>query len=74
MEVDEVAHYEPLHQDLRCLQIQLFSSLEFKELMRMGITHVRTNLHMRRLVNLQCQFAIYKGGLATPYARFTLVN
>ena len=29
---DEVAHYEPPHQDLRCLQIQLFSSLVLKEL------------------------------------------
>ena len=27
VELDEVAHYEPPHQDLRCLQIQLFSSL-----------------------------------------------
>ena len=25
-------HYEPPHQDLRCLQIQLFSSLVVKEL------------------------------------------
>ena len=29
---DEVAHHEPPHQDLRCLQIQLFSSLVVKEL------------------------------------------
>ena len=28
----EVAHYEPPHQDLRCLQIHLFSSLVLKEL------------------------------------------
>ena len=27
-----MAHVEPLHQDLRCLQIQLFSSLVVKEL------------------------------------------
>ena len=27
MDLDEVAHYEPPHQDLRCLQIQLFSCL-----------------------------------------------
>ena len=27
-----MAHYEPPHQDLRCLQIQLFSSLALKEL------------------------------------------
>ena len=33
MDLDEVAHYEPPHQDLRCLQSQLFSSLVVKELM-----------------------------------------
>ena len=27
-----MAHYEPLHQDLHCLQIQLCSSLVLKEL------------------------------------------
>ena len=32
LDLDEVAHYEPPHQDLRCLQIQLFSSLVLKEL------------------------------------------
>ena len=34
VDLDEVAHHEPPHQDLRCLQIQLFSSLvhEQKEL------------------------------------------
>ena len=34
VDLDEVAHYEPPHQDLRCLQIQLFSSLVLKELKR----------------------------------------
>ena len=32
VDLEEVAHYEPPHQDLRCLQIQLFSSLVLKEL------------------------------------------
>ena len=32
VDLDEVAHYEPPHQDLHCLQIQLFSSLVLKEL------------------------------------------
>ena len=32
VDLDEVAHYEPPHQDLCCLQIQLFSSLLLKEL------------------------------------------
>ena len=30
--MSQVAHYEPPHQDLRCLQIQLFASLVVKEL------------------------------------------
>ena len=32
IDLDEVAHYEPPHQDLRCLQIQLLLSLVLKEL------------------------------------------
>ena len=36
VDLDEVAHYELPHQDLRCLQIQLFWSLELKELMCIG--------------------------------------
>ena len=32
MDLDEVAHYEQPHQDLRCLQFQQFSSLVLKEL------------------------------------------
>ena len=31
VDLDEVAHDEPSHQDLRCLQIHLFSSLVLKE-------------------------------------------
>ena len=31
VDLDEVAHDELPHQDLRCLQIQLFSSLIVKE-------------------------------------------
>ena len=32
VDLDEVAHDEPPHQDLHCLQNQLFSSLVVKEL------------------------------------------
>ena len=32
VDLDEVAHNEPPHQDLSCLQIQLFSSLVLIEL------------------------------------------
>ena len=32
MDIDEVAHSEPPHQDLRCFPIQLFSTLVLKEL------------------------------------------
>ena len=31
VDLDEVVHYEPPQQDLRCLQIQLFSSQALKE-------------------------------------------
>ena len=37
MDLDEVAHDEPPHQDLHCLQIQLFSSLVLKELNNLNI-------------------------------------
>ena len=30
VDLNEVAHHEPPHQDLRCLQIQLFASLVLK--------------------------------------------
>ena len=33
VDLDEVAHYELPHQDLCCLQCQLFSSLALKELL-----------------------------------------
>ena len=33
MDLDEVAHYEPPYQDLRCLPIELFLSLALMELM-----------------------------------------
>ena len=36
VDLDEVAHYELPHQDLSCLQIQLFSSLGVKELILKG--------------------------------------
>ena len=36
VDLDEVAHDEPPHQDLRCLRIRLFLSLVFKELMDLG--------------------------------------
>ena len=35
MDLDEVAHFEPPHHDLCCLQIQLFSSLVLDELKRL---------------------------------------
>ena len=31
-DLDEMAHYEQSHQDLRCLQIQLFPSVVLKDL------------------------------------------
>ena len=32
VDLDEMAHHEPPHQDLGCLQIQLFLSVVLKEL------------------------------------------
>ena len=50
----EVAHYEPLHQDLRCLQIKLFSSLVLKELTKKQDVNFRkpitVNFHTQRLL------------------------
>ena len=40
VDLDEVAHYEPPLQDLRCLQIQLFSALVVKELRRLKLSLV----------------------------------
>ena len=37
MDLDEVAHYEPPHQDLHCLQIKLFLSLILKWLTLSGL-------------------------------------
>ena len=50
VDLDEVAHFEPPHQDLRCLQTQLFSSLVHKELNAM--CHNLSNLTLigRRLI------------------------
>ena len=41
-----MAHHEPPHQDLHCLQIQLFSSLVVKELtLKMPITTAADDIH-----------------------------
>ena len=37
VDLDEVAHSEPPHQDLHCLQIQLFLSLVVKELKNFNV-------------------------------------
>ena len=47
VDLDEVAHYEPPHQNLRCLQIQLFSSLVVKEL-RTTKTELVKTIYTRR--------------------------
>ena len=36
-DLDELAHYEPPHHDLCCLQIQVFSSLVLKEFIVMNL-------------------------------------
>ena len=44
VDLDEVAHDEPPHQDLRCLQIQLFSSLVVKELKLVNHWHLELKI------------------------------
>ena len=46
-----MAHNEPPHQDLRCLQIQLFSSLAVKELKR------QTRLQQKTFINTLSLFS-----------------
>ena len=65
-----MAHYEPPHQDLRCLQIQLFSTLVLKELMcisqpmpyKVGKNTklVRTQFEKRRIPYLLVIAGIYQ--------------
>ena len=47
MDLDEVAHYEPPHQDLRCLQSQLFSSPVVKELNNILFTNLRIHYRIK---------------------------
>ena len=56
VDLDEVAHYEPPHLDLRCLQIQLFPSLVLKEL--------TCNIHINILANAASALA-FAGNSAT---------
>ena len=50
MDLDEKAHYEPLHHNLHCLQI-LFSSLVLKELKMFGPGYII--LRLQRLEGKQ---------------------
>ena len=53
VDLDEVAHHEPPHQDLCCLQIQLFSPLVLKELrfiligMKVGLSLCRAEKFLK---------------------------
>ena len=44
VDLDEAAHNEPPHQDLRCLLIQLFSSLALKVLKNKRERHAQEGL------------------------------
>ena len=46
----EVAHYEPPHQDLCCLQIQLFLSLVLKELITLVMLFLEKNVKILNTV------------------------
>ena len=50
MDLDEVAYYEPPYQDLRCFQIQLFSSLLLKELISIICLKHFTNVVMKNIL------------------------
>ena len=43
VDLDEVAHYEPPHPDLGCLQIQLFSCLVVKEINKAIILNLKNS-------------------------------
>ena len=45
MDLDEVAHYEPPHQDLSCMQILLYASLVVQELNNSYMSLNRALLH-----------------------------
>ena len=45
VDLDEEAHYEPPHQDLRCLQIQLYSSPVVKELTIISSSYIVLRIH-----------------------------
>ena len=46
-----MAHYESTHQDLRCLQIQLFSSLVLKELTTKKQTTKFSSANFQRMLS-----------------------
>ena len=65
VDLDEVAHNEPPHQDLRCLQIQLFVSLVVKELICNhlqcinSLTKLFTKESLSRLVGTKSRIQIF---------------
>ena len=67
VDLDEVAHSEPLHQqDLCCLQIQLFSSLVLKELKQ--VSFCLTTLSVDQTIYIQnvLYFSIWHTALKVP--------
>ena len=50
VDLDEVAHYEPLHQDLCCLQIHLFLSLVLKEVSEKKSDYIIKPFHDKELL------------------------
>ena len=58
VDLDEVAHYEPPHQDLRCLPIQPFSSLVLKELRTQSCSQTESKLIL--LPDTALMFLYYK--------------
>ena len=59
-----MAHYEP-HQDLHCLQIQLFLSLVVKELRKQVGEHTQKILCITSLIQITMKMEIFHSMLQT---------
>ena len=59
-----MSHYEPIHQDLRCLQIQLFSSMVVKELISLYFFlesgYRKANKYEKMVTNKYCPTSWFK--------------
>ena len=64
--LDEVAHNEPPHQDIRCLQIQIFSSLVVKDLKDKSLKRLQASSTLDQLSLVKMQNQRFSQGLYKP--------